>query len=91
MKIYNPQGAVGKPPASLAPAPDSLAGINIGLLANSKPNARELLVAAGNQLARRVGAKLLLCEEKNAALAAPEETLTTLSKETQVVLTGSAD
>lgn len=90
MKVYAPDGAVGPPAASLAPAPPVLAGKRIGVLDNSKPNAGLLLGRMAERLAARTGASVKVVERKNAALPAPDDVLARLA-ETQVVLTGSAD
>ena len=90
MKIYAPDGAVGPPAASLAPPEPVLAGKRIAILDNTKPNAGLLLNRVAEQLAARTGASVAVVERKNAALAAPDDTLARLA-EAEVVLTGSAD
>ena len=91
MKIYTPEGEIGPEPVSLAPSPSVLAGRRIGILDNTKPNAGVLLGRMAERLAERTGATVTLVETKNAALAAPDDVLARLSKEVELVLTGSAD
>ena len=66
-------------------------GLSLGILDNTKPNARVLLDRLADRLVERVGLTLALAETKNAALAASDQVLESLSKEVQVVLTASAD
>ncbi len=91
MEIYAPDGPVGPPAVTLAPAPPLLAGKRIGILDNTKPNAGVLLTRLGQRLAERTGAEVTLVETKNAALAAPDDVIARLEKEVELVLTGSAD
>lgn len=91
MKVYTPAGQTGPEPVGLAPSPAVLAGKRIGILDNTKPNAGVLLGRMAERLAERTGATVSLIETKNAALAAPDDVLERLSKEVELVLTGSAD
>lgn len=95
MKVYAPGGAIGKPPRTLAPSPATLGGLRIGVLDNGKPNARLLMVRAAEQVASRTGATVGMVTTKgpghNAATPASDDVLTQLTKEVDLVLTGSAD
>ena len=91
MEIYTPNGNTGETARSLSAPGTVLTGLSLGILDNTKPNAGVLLNRLADRLSERVGLKIALTETKNAALAAPAEVLDTLSKEVQVVLTGSAD
>ena len=91
MLIHTPDGEVGPPAVAPAPSPAVLAGLRIGILDNTKPNAGVLLERLASRLADRTGAEVALVETKNAALAAPDDVLTRLEKQVHVVLTGSAD
>ena len=91
MKIYAPDGPVGRPATGLAPSRPVLAGRRIGILDNTKPNADVLLGRLADRLAERTGAEVVLVETKNAALAAPGAVLARLEKQVELVLTGSAD
>ena len=72
-----------------------LSGGRIGVLDNGKPNARLLLTRAAEGLAERTGGHLATVAGKgagaNAATACTSQVLETLSKEVELVLTGSAD
>lgn len=91
VEIHTPAGEVGPEPVGLAPSPSVLAGRRIGVLDNTKPNAGVLLERMATRLAERTGAAVTLIETKNAALPAPDEVLERLTKEVDLVLTGSAD
>ncbi|MBV8950295.1 MAG: hypothetical protein JOZ99_05425 [Actinobacteria bacterium] len=95
MKIYAPDGPTGAPDRGLAPSPELLAGLRIGVLDNGKPNARELMVRAAEQLGARTGARVTLVTDKgtghNAATPCSDEVLDRLTSEVDVVITGSAD
>jgi hypothetical protein len=95
ISVYAPDGEVGPEPATLAPGPNVLTGLRIGVLDNGKPNAGLLLGRVGAQLAARTGATLVLVTEKgpgaNAATPCTEAVFERLRSECDVVLTGSAD
>ena len=91
MEIYSPIGNTGEPQNSLSSPIPVLNGLSLGILDNTKPNARVLLDRLADRLVERVGLTLALAETKNAALAAADQVLESLSKEVQVVLTASAD
>ena len=91
MQIYTPEGARGRAPVSLAPSLSSLTGVRIGILDNLKPNAGLLLGRMAERIAARTGAVVTVVETKNAAVSAPDQVLRRLTKEVELVLTGSAD
>lgn len=95
MKIYRPDGSVGRPSHRLAPATPSLAGRRIGVLDNGKPHARALMVRLAGNLAGRTGATLTVVTDKgrghNAATPCSAEVLDRLVREVDLVITGSAD
>lgn len=91
MLIHNPAGTIGPERAVLAATPPVLNGRRIGILDNTKPNAGVLLGRLAQRLAERTGATVSLVETKNAAMAAPDDVIERLSKEVDLVLTGSAD
>jgi hypothetical protein len=69
--------------------------LRIGVLDNGKPNARLLMTRTAEQLAMRTGASVVLITDKgpgaNAATPCTPAVLEQLSKEVDLVLTGSAD
>jgi hypothetical protein len=95
MKIYAPDGPIGRPARALAASPPLLTGMRIGVLDNGKPNARELMMRAAEQIASRTGARLTLVTDKgaghNAATPCSDEVLQRLAEEVDVLITGSAD
>lgn len=91
MEIYAPEGARGRPPVSRASSLAALDGKRIGILDNLKPNAGLLLGRIAERITERTGAVVTVVETKNAAVAAPDQVLRRLTKEVELVLTGSAD
>ena len=95
MKVYAPDGATGRPPRTLAPSRPTLRGLRLGVLDNGKPNARLLMVRAAEQVANRTGATVQLVTTKgpghNASTPSTDEVLAQLTKEVDLVITGSAD
>jgi len=95
MQVYAPDGAIGRPPFTLAASPPVLTGLRIGILDNAKPNARLLMIRAAEQLAARTGAVVQLVTDKgpdhNAATPCSDPVLDRLTKEVDLVITGSAD
>ena len=95
--ILDPSGPLAEGAVQLAPAAPALVGGKIGVLDNGKPNARLLLTRAAEGLAARIGGELVRVTGKsgsaanNAATACESQVLESLSKEVQVILTGSAD
>ncbi len=90
MKVWSPfsggQIRIGR----LAQRKPSLAGLTIGVLDNSKPNAGVLLHRVAELLAARTGAAGVRGFSKPSA-ARPAEILDDIAKGAHVVLTGSAD
>lgn len=91
VELVRPDGEVVPPPAQIAQAPRTLAGLRIGVLDNRKPNAGLLLDRVAERLAARTGAVVGLRADKNAAVPCEDQVLDRMSREVQVVLTGSAD
>ena len=95
MKIYAPDGAVGRASMARAPSPAVLTGLRIGVLDNAKPNARLVMTRAAEQLAARTGARLALVTDKgpghNAATPCSDDVIERLTQEVDLVITGSAD
>lgn len=95
IEILAPDGTIGVAPAPKASAPAVLTGQRIGVLDNGKPNARLLMTRIAEQLAARTGATMTLVTDKgpehNAATPASAPVLERLTKEVDLVITGSAD
>jgi len=91
MNVWSPfpgggQAQIGR----LAPRKPSLAGLTIGVLDNSKPNADVLLHRVAELLARKTGAAGVRAWRKPGA-SRPAEMIDDIAKSAHVVLTGSAD
>ncbi|MEM7287804.1 MAG: hypothetical protein AAF480_15745 [Actinomycetota bacterium] len=91
IEIYAPDGRVRTERDDLAQPVLQLAGKRLGILDNTKPNAGVLLHRMAEHLRERGGSDLAVVETKNAALAAPDQVIGRLTKEVELVLTGSAD
>ena len=92
IEIFSPEGPLGRSPRHLAPAPDVLTGLRIGVLDNRKPNARLLLESVAERIASRTGARVALVAVKgNSAVRCEVDLLDKLRAEADVVLTGSGD
>jgi hypothetical protein len=95
MQIYAPDGAIGRPTFSLAPSPSVLTGLRVGVLDNAKPNARLIMTRMAEQLAARTGATVTVITDKgpghNAATPCSDDVFAMLTKEVDLVITGSAD
>ncbi len=89
--MYSPAGSTASPSIGLAAPPKKLEGKKLGILDNTKPNARLFMLTAAGVLEEKYGVELAQIYEKNAALAAPEDLIQGLSREVEIVLTGSAD
>jgi hypothetical protein len=87
------------PPASserdqptLATRPDSLSGLRLGLLANTKRNAEQFVQQVGEQLAERYGVQTVLARKKpNIVETAPEQMMADLADQCDIVVTGVGD
>lgn len=92
MEILDPVGsssAASRPPA---PRPASLAGAVIGVLDNSKPNARVLLEGVARALAAKVGARdVRVWRKPGASIGATTDVLDEIAAQCGAVLTASAD
>jgi len=90
MTLLDPRGSVTRAFKPLAPRPGALAGRSIGILDNSKPNARVLLERLAELLASRAGVGPITVWHKPSS-AQPAQCLDEIARSVQVVLTGSAD
>jgi hypothetical protein len=77
---------------SLAPSPETLAGLRVMALDNGKPGAELLLRRAGERFAERTGAVFIGVERKRtAATPCEQELFDEIAKNADIVLTGTAD
>jgi hypothetical protein len=93
--ILDPTGTVpggaAKPAAPRAPRPASLAGRRVGLLINTKQNARPFLEEVGRLLEERYGVTLTRRTKVNFAVPEPEGVIKELAAGNDVVITGVGD
>lgn len=90
MDLLSPCGSVARRLSPLAPRPAALAGRAVGILDNSKPNARVLLERVAELLAVRAGTASVRVWRKPSS-AEPAACLDEIARSVEVVLTGSAD
>ena len=90
MKLLDPRGSVTRAFKPLAARPGALAGRSVGILDNSKPNARVLLERLAELLAARAGVGPVKIWRKPTS-AQPARCLDEITRSVEVVLTGSAD
>jgi hypothetical protein len=93
--ILDPTGAVtssaAQPAAPRAPRLASLQGKRVGLLINTKQNARPFLEEVGRLLADRYDVTLTQRTKLNFALPEPENVIKELAAEADVIITGVGD
>src|ERR1700750_2745582 len=93
--IMDPTGTVttsaAKPAAPRAPRPASLQGKRVGLLINTKQNARPFLDEVGRLLEDRYGVTLTKRTKVNFAVPEPENVIKELVAENDVIITGVGD
>ncbi len=78
--------------AALAPRPESLSGLRLGLLANTKRNAEQFLDQVGRLLGEQYGVRTVLSRKKpNIVDTAPAQMLDDLRAECDIVVTGVGD
>lgn len=87
-----PDSGPDRSPAVLAPRPDRLDGLALGLLANTKRNAEALLDALAVQLEQDYGVKPVLARKKMSITdPVPQDILEELTAACEVVVTGVGD
>ena len=92
MEILDPVGSTSATSRPLARRPASLAGAVIGVLDNSKPNARVLLEGVARALAQQVGARdVKIWRKPGASIGATSAVLDEIADQSGAVLTASAD
>lgn len=92
MDILDPVGSTSAASRTLSPRPGSLEGGVIGVLDNSKPNARVLLEGVARALARKVGARdVRVWRKPGASIGATAAVLDEIAAQCGAVLTASAD
>ena len=92
MEILDPVGSTSATSRTMAPRPATLAGAVIGVLDNSKPNARVLLEGVARALAQKVGARdVRIWGKPGASIGATTAVLDEIAAQCGAVLTASAD
>ena len=92
MEILDPVGSTAAASRTGAPRPASLQDAVIGILDNSKPNARVLLEAVARALAQKVGARdVKIWRKPGASIGATAAVLDEIAAQCGAVLTASAD
>jgi hypothetical protein len=92
MEILDPVGSTTAASRALAPRPGSLQDTVIGVLDNSKPNARVLLEGVARALAEKVGARdVRIWRKPGASIGATAAVLDEMAARCGAALTASAD
>ena len=92
IRIYSPEGKIGRPARSLAASPDVLTGLRLGVLDNGKPNAAKLMQRMAENLAERTKLQFAgVFSKGSAATPCEEPLLAEIVEACDLVLTGSAD
>lgn len=92
MEILDPVGSTTATSRTPAPRPGSLQGATIGVLDNSKPNARVLLDGVARALAEKVGARdVRIWRKPGASIGATAAVLDEMAAQCGAALTASAD
>ena len=92
MEILDPVGSSSAVSRTLAPRPAGLTDAVIGVLDNSKPNARVLLEGVARALAQKVGARdVKVWRKPGASIGATVAVLDEIAAQCGAVLTASAD
>jgi len=93
--ILDPTGAVtaksAKPAVPRAPRLASLTGVRVGLLINTKTNARPFLEEVGRLLEERYDVTLTKRTKVNFAVPEPENVIKELAAQADVIITGVGD
>jgi len=93
--ILDPTGTVptsaAKPAAPRAPRPASLNGKRVGLLINTKLNARPFLEEVGRLLTERYGVCVTQRTKQNFAVPETEDVIKELAASSDVIVTGVGD
>jgi hypothetical protein len=92
IRVMSPVGEVKLERIAVPPLPEDWTGRVVGFIDNTKHNFDSLADGLGGLLQERYGVRAVLRRRKaNAATPAPPELIAELSKECDVVFTGSAD
>ena len=92
IRYLNPVQEADVVPASMAPRLKSLEGANLGLLANGKANAANLLAMIGDELTARFKLGRIVAEHKgSAANNCSPDLLDDLMRRCDAVITGNGD
>jgi hypothetical protein len=92
IEIFSPLGRAAPATTVERVAIPELKGATIGVLENTKPNAREILAAVAGRIADEFDAAEVVVERKqSAAEGAPPELIQRLSGVSHLVLAGSGD
>ena len=90
--VFDPRGVVEAEPAPLAPRPDSLKGLRLGVLDNTKWNGRKLLEETTALLDAEFGlGAVRFYKKENFSVAAGEDLIAQIAAENDLVLTAIGD
>ena len=88
----DPRGGSTHEDTGIAPRPDSLDGLVVGLLSNNKPNSELLLRDVADMLKQQYSVKDIIEANKGShRIPAPAEMIADLSERCDVVITATAE
>ncbi|MCW5603102.1 MAG: hypothetical protein KIT18_00930 [Burkholderiales bacterium] len=92
VQIFDPTTEVAKRSIAYVPRPESLTGLRIGLVDNTKHNSDQLLLRIAGLLEREHGAKAHVIRKKRSAGAAPHaEIIEEFKANCDVIVAGIGD
>jgi hypothetical protein len=92
IRVLSPQGESRAASQTLPALPESLRGLTVGFLDNTKHNFDRLVLEMGQLMVERWGVSRVVHRKKaNASTPAAREILDAMAKECDVVFAGSAD
>jgi hypothetical protein len=92
VEIFSPIGRAAPQTSANRVAIGDLRGATIGVLDNTKPNAREIMAAVAHRVAEEFDAAEVIVERKqSAAQSAPPELIQRLTGAAHLVFAGSGD
>jgi hypothetical protein len=89
--ILDPTTTAEEDPINYAPRPESLNGLKIGLVENTKPNAEKVLQAIANQMAETYGTDMIHLVHKSQRAPLADADIKKLQIEADFVICGVGD
>jgi hypothetical protein len=91
MDILDPTIATAREPIAYAPRPQSLKGLRVGLLDNTRKNSEAVLLKLGEKLKAAHGIEVEVLVHKHQRAPMSDDQLADLRQKTDFVITGVGD